>query len=643
MAEFRVGRGHDGPARVGEYILKDTTFATPLLTSLSTSSNNIIGLGTLGRDAPLSDRPMLVSLPFFSQIDELHLDKMRDCDAVLLPSLLSFASLTPNSPELILDYQSQALSNLKSHFEPSRAIVRVPSEISPDSFSERITHFLETGVSGAVFVFNGRLGPQDLGSLQLRSRLPLSMMAVALGRITPGLIPLLHYVGFDVIDANHAQETASQNIRLWKNGLEKIEAGKEPRYCPCPACSNIGKDGEDQSNVLLEHNLDVYRSVLSESVQAMQSGRLRWLIESLTHNTPAMASLVRIVDRDLYQFIEEFTSTSGRETIPLIGPESYNSPAVRRFRENVTSRYIPPQGKQIVLLLPCSARKPYSDSKSHRRFAEVINTALGSVQPKVAEVILTSPLGLVPRELERIFPAAQYDIPVTGDWDTEELTIGAKALSTHLKKFNSSTVVVAHVSGGYLDIVRAAEPNIEQSIIYTSHESRSTSRESLETLQESLTELKDVLSIPNEPRTALREIVSATADFQFGKGAGVLLVPENAKLKGKPYKLILCRIDGDQVCSYVAESGNLSLTLEGGRRIASLRRYWVRLDVESVKGGSIFAVGVQEADTAIRPGDEVIVINKNDEVIGVGRSDMSGREMCELNKGRAVTLRHKVE
>ncbi|MHA1943459.1 MAG: DUF5591 domain-containing protein, partial [Candidatus Thorarchaeota archaeon] len=375
----------------------------------------------------------------------------------------------------------------------------------------------------------------------------------------------------------------------------------------------------------------------------MQSGRLRWLVESLTHNTPAMASNFRIVDRDLYQFIEEFTPSVGSETVPLIGPESYNSPVVRRFRETVVSRYAPPKDKQIVLLLPCSARKPYSDSRSHRRFAEVINIALGSVQPNVAEVILTSPLGLVPRELERIYPAAQYDIPVTGDWDTEEIKIGAEALSTHLKKFNHSAVVVAHVSGGYLDIVRAAEPNIEQSIIYTSHETRSTSRESLEKLQESLMELRDVLSIASGPRTLLREIVSATADYQFGKGAGDLLVPENAKLKGKPYKMILCQIDGGQVCSYVAESGNLSLTLDGGRRIASLGRYWVRLDVESIKGGSIFAVGVQEADSAIRPGDEVIVINNSDEVIGVGRSNMSGREMCELNRGRAVTLRHKVE
>jgi archaeosine synthase len=455
------------------------------------------------------------------------------------------------------------------------------------------------------------------------------------------MIPLLHYHGFDIIDIYHRHEAAIQNIRLWKNSSEKIEPGKDPRYCPCPECANID-DEENLSETLLNHNLETYRAVLSESTHAMHSGRLRWLVEGSTHNNTAMTSLLRILDKKLYGFIEEFTPSVGGGTLPLIGPESYNSPTIRRFRENVATRYIPPMGKQIVLLLPCSARKPYSDSKSHRRIAEFTSVVVGGIQPRVAEAILTSPLGLVPRELERIYPAAQYDIPVTGDWDSEEISIGANALSIHLKKFDVSAVVVAHVSGGYLNIVRAAEPDIEQSIIYTTHESRATSREALENLQETLVELKGVLSIPNEPRTTLREIVSATADYQFGNGAGNLLVPENAMLKGKPYKMILCRINGEQICSYVAESGNLSLTLEGGARIANIGRYWVRLDVKSVKGGSIFAVGIEEADPTIRPGDEVIVINNSDEVIGVGRSEMSGREMCELNRGRAVTLRHKV-
>ena len=141
----------------------------------------------------------------------------------------------------------------------------------------------------------------------------------------------------------------------------------------------------------------------------------------------------------------------------------------------------------------------------------------------------------------------------------------------------------------------------------------------------------------------LEEIVRATADFQFGSGAGKILVPENAKLGGKPYRQIVCRIEKEQVCSFIASSGSLSLTLSGAELLLPLKRYWVRLDASQVKGGSIFAVGIKEADLDIRPGDEVIILNNEDQVIAVGKSEMSGREMCELDRGRAVSVRHKME
>lgn len=640
MAEFRVGRGHDGPARVGEYILGPTTYVTPLLASSFTSDDTIIAYGALSRDSPLSGKPMLVALPFTGHKDDIPFSKIRESDAVILPSLISFASLSPDASNLVLKYQHEVLSKITPALDASRAVIRIPSDADPSLLS-RLT---EIGPLGAMFSFNGQLGPQDFGAIKTRSRLPLHMMTLAAGRIEPGLIPLLYYTGFDVIDVGYAEESAAASQRLWKNGSEKVELGKDRRYCSCPACAKIDTAGpDDLPGILLEHNLSIYRSVLSESQEAMKTGRLRWLVEGSTHNSPAQASLVRSVNKDLYHYIEEFSPTIGPKALPVIGSESYHAPVVQRFRDFVANRYTPPANKSIVVLLPCSAKKPYSDSKSHRRFASAIQSAMFGLESKVAEVILTSPLGLVPRELERIYPAGQYDIPVTGDWDAEEIEIGASALATHLRKFSSSAVVIAHVSGGYLDIVRAAESRIEQSLIYTTPEDRATSRPSLEALKETLQDIKSILNMPGGPRTELEEIVSATADYQFGAGAGKVLVPTNAKLKGKPYRMILCSVDGEQVCSYVAETGSLSLTLAGGRLLAPLQRYWVLLEAPKVKGGSVFAIGVQEADSAIRPGDEVFVINRADEVIAVGRSDMSGREMCELERGRAVSVRHKKE
>ncbi|MHA1863032.1 MAG: DUF5591 domain-containing protein, partial [Candidatus Thorarchaeota archaeon] len=536
------------------------------------------------------------------------------------------------------------VDEIKEFVDSSRLIVRIPENIDVDVFKSYISDFHSKGIRAAAFVFDGYLGSTDLESIILRSNLPASWLAMALGRIDPSTVPLLYYTGFDVIDTSRANEAAATHVRLWRNDSEPIEIGKPQRFCSCTHCESMADATKPELvEILQNHNLDVYASILSESVHAMKSGRLRWLVESMTHVSPSHASIQRLVDKKVYSFIEEFTPTTGANIVPLIGPESYNSPSVKRYRDLLASRYTPPEGKQIVLLLPCSAKKPYSDSKSHRRFLETIESALGRKSSRVAQVILTSPLGVVPRELERIFPAANYDIPVTGDWDAEETSLGAEALIAYLNQLDPSCTVVAHVSGGYLGIVKAAESRVSQSIIYTTPEASASSWESRQALHETLVDLKGVLQLKDAPPKQLEEILRATADFQFGTGAGKILVPENAKLGGKPYRQIVCRIDKEQICSFIADSGLLSLTLSGAKLLAPLNRYWVRLDAPTVKGGSIFAVGIQEADSSIRPGDEVIVINNQDEVIAVGRSEMSGREMCELKRGRAVSVRHKVE
>jgi len=643
MTEFRVGRGHDGPARVGEYIMGNSTFETPLLIGPESSGAIPLHYRTLGRDSG-STSPMIVAVPFGMNPEELVDAEVSDSDSILLPSLPSFASLTEDAGVLLLQYQLEFIDKIQDRFDTSCLIIRVPEVINLEEFKLYVQEFDSRGIRAAAFVFDGLLGTPDLESIVTRSVLPASWICLALGKITPSLLPLLHYVGFDIIDSGYALEAAATRYRLWRNDIELIESGKSHRYCSCINCVSFNDESESRlTETLQNHNLDVFSEVQSETLHAMENGQLRWLVESMTHVDPNHATFLRGVDKLSYDFLEEFTPTAGAKVVPLIGPESYNSPVVRRYRENLASRYTPPSGKRIVLLLPCSAKKPYSDSKSHRRFLETIESALGNSIGNVAQVILTSPLGIVPRELERIFPAANYDIPVTGDWDAEETQLGADALVSYLNKVDSDVTVVAHVSGGYLGIVRAAESRVSQSIIYTTPEASATSKTSRQALYETLIDIKEILGLKGTPPSHLEEIMRATADFQFGSGAGSLLIPDGAKLGGKPYRQIVCRIDKDQVCSFIADAGSLSLTLNGAKLLAPLNRYWVRLDAPQVKGGSIFAVGISEADPNIRPGDEVIVLNNDNQVIAVGKSEMSGREMCVLSRGRAVTIRHKVE
>jgi archaeosine synthase len=55
---------------------------------------------------------------------------------------------------------------------------------------------------------------------------------------------------------------------------------------------------------------------------------------------------------------------------------------------------------------------------------------------------------------------------------------------------------------------------------------------------------------------------------------------------------------------------------------------------------SIFCVGIDRADTSIRPKDEVMVTFE-DKLVGVGKAVLSGDELESAAKGLGVILRHR--
>ena len=74
-------------------------------------------------------------------------------------------------------------------------------------------------------------------------------------------------------------------------------------------------------------------------------------------------------------------------------------------------------------------------SKSHGRFIRAIGTSA------CHEVMITSPLGLVPRDLEEIWPAGHYDVPVTGDWTGDELSRIQRMLDSLIDRHSYKRII----------------------------------------------------------------------------------------------------------------------------------------------------------------------------------------------------------
>ncbi|MCX8176157.1 MAG: pseudouridine synthase [Candidatus Bathyarchaeota archaeon] len=146
--------------------------------------------------------------------------------------------------------------------------------------------------------------------------------------------------------------------------------------------------------------------------------------------------------------------------------------------------------------------------------------------------------------------------------------------------------------------------------------------------------------------------IRGIADYQFGLNVGKILFPEGVSLKfsKKTGRVREVYLNGKLLATLKPTTGSLSLTIEGFKRIIQVVkpprfRVIVKDEVKDFikKGGDVFAKHVDEADVNIRPKDDVVVVDKQDNILAVGKAILSGREIKLFNRGVAVKVKHYVE
>ncbi len=445
----------------------------------------------------------------------------------------------------------------------------------------------------------------------------------------PHRVPLLAYLGVDLADTTEGLlEAADGTFFDLTLGPRKVRATDPAPSCDCAGCLSGGPSR------WVEHARLLYARSLGETRDALRRGLLRELVEARQAAEPANAEHLRYADRDLYPLLEERTPVtgSGRHTYVLV--ESQRRPEMQRFRARFLERYRPPLSKSVLLLVPCSRTKPYRVSPSHRRFAHALEGLAGVEQVHLVSV--SSPLGLVPRELEDVPPARHYDVPVTGDWSPKEREYVTRGLDS-LLRHGRYRAVVLHLDPEEYAFLREAVPgSIPTVATVTDH--RTTAGVALGRLRAELASLlAEAPPVPGGFRTVAVEEFAALTAVQFGEEAARRLLVPPARLVGRPWFLRLT--DGRQDLATVREErGLLHLTLAGALRLGDAVP---RVDADPAISlqGDLFVPGVRAADARIRAGDSVGVF-RNGELAGIGEAALAGRLLRGFAKGVAVKVRH---
>ena len=443
--------------------------------------------------------------------------------------------------------------------------------------------------------------------VRLREACGFGRLLCMLGIGEPSTVALLSYMGVDVFDDSLPRAAGLEHVLL----MPEAEVAMD--------------DGD-----VVGANIDYMQSELAKVRMFIRADRLRELADQRSFSSPSNVALLRLYDQDAYAYAEETCSTVGCR-FSCNSTQALRRPDLKRYRERMGS-YRKPEHKRILLLLPCSAKKPYHISKTHRAFASAIHTAQHDTL--VHEVIVTSPLGLVPRELDACYPANSYDIPVTGEWKCEERAMIRRMVGDLIAQGYDK--VICHLGEDYELVEGLAD--MECTVV-----GDPTSPRSLENLDKALRvaakgmEGVDYLVDRNN-------LARGMLEFQFGKDIADLLMDENTYAIGKfPYWKFIREVDGKktQMGMMTPERGMVSLTLEGAEVLARAGYATVEIMDFELKG-NLFAVGVVRADPRIRIGDEAVIVCDG-EVRGVGVAEMCGREMTDLKRGIAVKVRHKVK
>ncbi|SDJ89043.1 tRNA-archaeosine synthase [Halovenus aranensis] len=582
MTEYFEVHERDGAARLAELRLSESRETPALVDDVRTDAGS---LWASERDLPKGDESALTILPHRAFPGGTP-DEVQEAFAVDYPTI-DGPSGAVVSPETADDHGADAyvLSNAQELTEHASAFVD--------------------------------------GLVETRAAVPADAALYLSGVATPGNVSILAYAGVDLVDADRAVVKGTRGKYLTTDG-ERFLEDLDELPCSCPACQ--GPREEFDREDCAAHNEHALRTELRRVRARIREGRLRDYVEGQARHEQWHTAVMRRLDQQ-YGYLEQRTPVVRQAELTAATDDTLNRVEIQRFAERVTTRYRNRFDNPLVLV-PCSARKPYSESQSHSQFHDAI-------QFRAHTVSMTSPIGVVPQELELTYPAQHYDTVVTGEWTPTEREFVASVLEAYLDR-NEYPRIVAHVpDGGYRDICERVEEALGLDFEYTVVD-HPTATDSLSNLASTVSD-----ALKYSKRERQHNTIRAVADYQFGEGAGDELFGEFRTGARYP-KLRVNSTDGEQLAMLVAQYGVLSLTLAGARRWVDSDVATKRVEIDSfVPHGSVLAPGVRDASPEIRPGDEIVI--EGPKAFAVGRAHMSGPEMVESSRGIASSVRHVEE
>ena len=489
--------------------------------------------------------------------------------------------------------------------------------------------------------------------ITLKSELDNNLLLMASGRIQSNFYPLLTYLGFDLIDASYNLFLATEDFY---DTIEDLLPIYKIKYfpCTCIACRAYleplvqEKYSEKKTKFLCLHNLLTAKAYMNRIKQYLKYEDFRGFLEKSSLHDTSYISLLKILDKNHFDSLQYETPLIQKDRpIRCIGPLSYFRPDFVEFRRRLINTFTPESWTKLLIIVPCSAKKPYSQSKSHQKFLRVLRKF--SEFPSFQEIILTSPLGAIPRQLENVYPANSYDISVTGEWDAEEIALAGDMLIDLLGKYDPHIPVLCHLDEAYLEILDYAREKIKNPLFLTEVSEGLTSSTSLESLRSLIEAHKKDISIETGyshgsdlTKTWPRK-VHKILDYQYGPQFSHHIFPNKLQVRHTRFhdKLeIYDKTTQELLGVFDSREGLIQLTLNAAQRaIDIIDSQFIIFDGDTLRGNTLFRPGVKAFSSDLIPQNYCFILNpEKTKAIAIGKVIVGSNFIQNAKMGRVAKL-----
>jgi predicted RNA-binding protein len=115
-----------------------------------------------------------------------------------------------------------------------------------------------------------------------------------------------------------------------------------------------------------------------------------------------------------------------------------------RYGERLKERYSPPAKAKVLVLLPQTRMKPFHRSREHARIIKELDQRLGSKMAMIHLCTFAAPFGVVPLEIEEMYPLSQHEVALP--LDSETLDYIARQVEDYVERSRYQKVILLNNS-----------------------------------------------------------------------------------------------------------------------------------------------------------------------------------------------------